>query len=151
MAKVRTSKKGTGGGRASAEAIEKRRAARQLNAVFSGGAKQGPGLDGRTEKRRKRLIKELKEGRGGKPLKPIDVVAHTHELLDLGETLSSLRKLGIKPVKVELTADHLERVKHAQAVYNYRKEAWRMLGVDVTGGDPAPRKRGAGKARKKKA
>src|SRR5262245_37045434 len=99
VAKARTAKKGSGGGRGSIEAIEKRRAARQLNSVFTGGAKQGGVLDGRTEKRRRRLIKELKEGKNGKILKPIEIVSHTHELLELGETLSSLRKAGVKAAR----------------------------------------------------
>ena len=77
--KRRSTAKKTSGGRGSAEAIEKRRAARQLNSLFSGESKRSKGLDGRTEKRRQRLLKELKEGRRGKPLKAIETVAHIRE------------------------------------------------------------------------
>lgn len=119
------------GGRGSKEAIEKRRVARQLNALLMGGSAPSKKLDGRTEKRRARLIKELKQGRRGRPLKPIDVVASVDELLDLGETLSSLRKQGVRPRKTELTDDVREVVDKTQKAYGFRSEAWRMLGLRV--------------------
>ena len=92
---VKLARKSTGG-RGSAEAIEKRRVARQINSLFGGGGGQTGKLDGRTEKRRQRLLKELKEGRAGQPLKPIDIIAHANELLALGETLATIRKNGVK-------------------------------------------------------
>ena len=141
MATKRKSRKSSGG-RGSAEAIEKRRVARQLNSLLTGGSKQGPKLDGRTEKRRKRLIKELKEGKGGTELKPIDVVAHVDELLQIGETLASLKKQGVKPRKTEPTPDVLEVVERTQQAYSFRPEAWRMLGLQLdASGEAAPTKR----------
>src|SRR5690348_13932449 len=82
--------------RGSPEAIEKRRAARMFNDVL-GGLGTGTGkLDGRTEKRRQRLMKELEAGmaRGSRELKPLDVLQRVQELMDLGEPLSSIRKVA---------------------------------------------------------
>ena len=103
-ARTKGSKK-TSGGRGSKEAVQKRRAARNLNTLLTGGSKVSNKLDGRTEKRRQRLVGELKNGRAGKALKPIDFAQHVHELLEMGETISSLKKQGVKQRKVELTPD----------------------------------------------
>lgn len=127
------------GGRGSKEAIEKRRAARQLNTLLTGGAKSSDKVDGRTEKRRRRLIKELKEGRKGQPLKPIDFVTHVDELLDLGETIPSLKKQGVKPRKTEPTREVMEVVRQTQDAYGFRPESWRMLGIQL---ESAPRSAG---------
>jgi hypothetical protein len=121
------------GGRGSAEAIEKRRVARQLNTLFGGGGTGSGKLDGRTEKRRQRLLKELKEGKGGKELKPIEIITHANELLEMGETLSSIRKNGVRAAKIEL-ADSPERadtVMRAQEAYGFRPEVWKLLGIDL--------------------
>src|ERR1700722_14776112 len=48
--------------RGSPEAIEKRRAARLFNDVLGGRGASAQKLDGRTEKRRQRLLKELADG-----------------------------------------------------------------------------------------
>ena len=136
------------GGRGSAEAIEKRRAARQLNALLTGGSSENK-LDGRTEKRRKRLIKELKDGRRGKPLSPIDYVSHVDELIDLGESPASLRKQGVKPRKVEQTPEVTEVVLRAQGAYSFKAQAWKMLGIKLPGADKRKgRPRKVTKARK---
>jgi hypothetical protein len=121
------------GGRGSAEAIEKRRVARQLNTLFSGGSSQPGKVDGRTEKRRQRLMKELKEGKSGQALKPIEIVTHANELLELGETLSGIRKNGIKMPKLDLdgTPDKVETVLRAQDAYGFRPEVWKLLGLDL--------------------
>jgi len=157
-AKKGTTKKNSGGGRGSAEAIEKRRVARQLNAlILGGGDTDKPKLDGRTEKRRKRLIKELKEGRSGKGLKPIDVVLHTNELLEIGETLGSIKKQGVKVQKIDPTPEVQETISRAQKAYGFRIDAWKMLGlvVDAEGNvgvkTRAPRGSAPKKAAKKKA
>jgi hypothetical protein len=131
-------------GRGSPEAVEKRRTARQLNTLLGGGSDKK--LDGRTEKRRKRLIKELKQGRKGTTLKPIDVVSHVDELLSIGETLSSLRKQGVKPRKTELSSEVLDAVRRTQKAYDFRPGAWKMLGIDMDGP-----KKGRSSSRKKKA
>ncbi len=121
------------GGRASAEAIEKRRVARQLNTLFGGGHNQPGKLDGRTEKRRQRLLKELKEGRSGQPLKPIEIIAHAHELLEMGETLTAIRKNGVKTPKLELdgSAEKVATVLRAQEAYGFRPEVWKLLGIEL--------------------
>lgn len=121
------------GGRGSAEAIEKRRVARQLNTLFGGGNNQPGKLDGRTEKRRLRLLKELKDGRSGQPLKPIEIIAHANELLEMGETLSTIRKNGVKTPKLELEAgaERVETVLRAQEAYGFRPEVWKLLGIDL--------------------
>ena len=82
--------------RGSPEAIEKRRAGRLFNDVL-GGRGVGPHKrDGRTEKRRQRMIRELESGkvRGSRELKPLDVLQRVHELLELGEPLRSIRKVA---------------------------------------------------------
>lgn len=146
MAKRRTTKTATkskGGGRGSPEAVAKRRAARSLNTMF-GSAGAGPTRDGRTEKRRQRLLTELQEGeRNGRPLKALEVLVNTNELLELGETLSSIRKRGAKPLKAELSDEDMEIVHRTQQEYGFRPEAWKMLGVDLGGptGTPARRSR----------
>jgi hypothetical protein len=141
---------GGGGGRGSKEAIAKRRTARQLNTLLTGGARTTDRLDGRTEKRRRRLVKELKEGKRGKPLKPIDMVTYVNELFEIGETLASLRKQGVKPRRTELTPEVVAVAKAAQEAYGFRPEAWKMLGIDLPatkGSAPA----GGGKRRRGKA
>jgi hypothetical protein len=126
-------KRGSGGGRGSTEAIEKRRVARQLNALFSASNGEQGKRDGRTEKRRLRLLKELKEGRRGQPLKPIEIVSHADELLSLGETLSSIRKNGVRTAKLELefSSEQLDAVQRTQAAYSFRPEVWKLLGIDL--------------------
>ncbi|MEZ4254638.1 MAG: hypothetical protein R3A78_02845 [Polyangiales bacterium] len=121
-----------GKGRGSREAVEKRRAARALNTLVEslGG---GPQHDGRTERRRKRLLKEAREGRRGQPLKPIDFVTHIDELLRLGETPSSLREHGIKPRKLPDDPRLRTVVERTQSAYQLDPRAWRMLGLRVEG------------------
>jgi hypothetical protein len=146
VARSRSTSKSKGGGRGSPEAIAKRRAARHLNSLFGEGGRSAGALDGRTEKRRRRLLAELKDGRNGRPLKAIEILTHTNELLELGETLSSIRKAGAKPLKSSITDSDRDVIMSTQTEYGFRPEAWKMLGVDISGGESAG-KRG----RKKKA
>ena len=150
MASKKTSKKTAAAlGRGSPEAIAKRRAARQLNTLLTGGVKDPNKIDGRTENRRKRLIRELKDGKRGQQLKPIDFVSHVNELLELGESISSLKKHGVKQRKTEQTPEIMVTAEQTQAAYGFHRDAWRMLGLDVgTSGTP---KRGPARktARKK--
>lgn len=148
MARAKKTRKSSGG-RGSAEAIEKRRVARQLNSLLTGGSKKGAKLDGRTEKRRQRLIKELKSGKAGTELKPIDVVSHVNELLDIGETLASLKKQGVKVRKTEASPEILEIAERTQKAYGFKPDAWKMLGLSV-GAKPAPKKRRPAKKATKK-
>lgn len=121
------------GGRGSAEAIEKRRVARQLNTLFGANGNQAGKLDGRTEKRRQRLLKELKEGKRGQPLKPIEIITHASELLEMGETLATIRKNGLRAHKIELDADDekADAVRRAQEAYQFNPEVWKLLGIDL--------------------
>ncbi len=148
---ARTAKKDSGG-RGSAEAIEKRRVARQLNTLFSGKTGGANKLDGRTAKRRLRLLKELKEGRGGRALKAIEVVSHANELLQMGEALSAIRKNGVKAPRIEVDDSLMKLVARTQAAYGFKPESWKLLGVQLAGDakgaakKPAGRKRGRAKA-----
>lgn len=130
MARAKKAKKSSGG-RGSAEAIEKRRAARRLNALLLGGSKGPAKLDGRTEKRRRRLIKELTVGRAGKDLKPIDLLQHMHELLEIGESIASLRKQGVKMRRTDSSPEILSEVDRVQSAYGFHKDSWKILGVSL--------------------
>ena len=116
--------------RGSPEAIEKRRAARMFNDVLGGGS-AGAKLDGRTEKRRQRLMKELEAGtaRGARELKPLDVLQRVQELMDLGEPLSSIRKVA-KVRKVSIPPESMvEIVGRLQRAYAFRPEVYRFVGI----------------------
>ena len=156
MAKAKASGKAQNR-RGSPEAIEKRRAARIFNDVLGGRhGSSGQKLDGRTEKRRQRLLKELEDGlaRGSRELKPLDVLQRVQELMDLGEPVSAIRKVA----KVRRTAiaegaivDVVERLHKA---YNFRPEAYRFVGIgdDVLRGAGvlgADQRRGRAGAKKK--
>lgn len=117
--------------RGSPEAIEKRVAARMFNDVLGGGGPAGR-RDGRTEKRRQRLLQELESGlaRGARELKPLDILTRVQELLDLGETVSTIRKVAKVPklaIAPELVADVVMRLHKA---YGFRPEAYRFVGID---------------------
>lgn len=133
MAKVRTRPEKIGppaNRRGSPEAIEKRRAGRLFNDVMGGRSSAGK-LDGRTEKRRQRLLRELETGkaRGSRDLKPLDVLQHVQELLELGEPLASIRKVakvkksGIPPEAIVGVVERLHRA------YGFRPEVYRFVGI----------------------
>ena len=123
-------RRGDGKGRGSPEAVEKRRSARALNALFS---QASGGLDGRTERRRKRLLGELKDGRSGEPLSAIDVLTHADELLSLGETMASIKKHGVKPRAVRPEPHLLDAARRAQRAYGLPDEVFELLGLDPKG------------------
>lgn len=158
MARGKTAKKETR--RGSPEAIAKRRAARALNAMFDKGPAADSALDGRTLKRKRRLLKELKEGKGGEPLKAHQVLSYATELFGMGETLSSLRKMKPRvPPTPPLDEGTIAAIRETQANYNFDPGAWKLLGVDIenlgaggaaAGGDEAPKRRKKA-SRKKKA
>jgi hypothetical protein len=117
--------------RGSPEAIEKRRAGRFFNDVL-GGRKSGEGkVDGRTEKRRQRLLRELEKGvaRGTRELKPLDVLQRVQELMELGESVSSIRKVAkvrktaVPPESVVLVVERLHKA------YHFRPETYRFVGI----------------------
>src|SRR5262249_45462439 len=113
--------------RGSPEAIEKRRAARMFNDVLGGRGAASGKLDGRTEKRRQRLMKELEEGlaRGARELKPLDILQRVQELIELGEPLSSIRKVA-KVRKTNLPPESMvDVVGRLQKAYSFRPEVYR--------------------------
>ncbi len=95
------------------------------------GGRSASALDGRTEKRRQRLLTELEtgKGRGSRELKPLDVLTRVQELLELGETVGAIRKvakvrkLGVAP---ELVTDVVSRLHKA---YGFRPVAYRFVGI----------------------
>lgn len=117
--------------RGSPEAIEKRRVARVFNDILGGRGAAAHKLDGRTEKRRQRLLKELEAGkaRGSRELKPLDVLQRVQELMDLGESLSSIRKVTKvrkNAVPPEAIVGVVERLHRA---YSFRPEVYRFVGI----------------------
>ncbi len=118
--------------RGSPEAIEKRRAARRFNDLLSGEARASR-LDGRTEKKRQRLLEELREGHlraSGKGLKPIDILLRVDELLSLGEPVASIKK-ALKPPRPVVTTDEVvDGVKQLHSAYGFRPEAYAFVGID---------------------
>lgn len=117
--------------RGSPEAIEKRRVARVFNDILGGHGASSHKLDGRTEKRRQRLLKELEAGkaRGSRELKPLDILQRVQELMDLGEPLSSIRKVAkVKKsaVSPESIVGVVERLHRA---YSFRPEVYRFVGI----------------------
>jgi hypothetical protein len=119
--------------RGSPDVVEKRRAARAFNEALLGGA--GAALvDGRTERRRRRLLEELSQGtiRGGKrELKPIEVLSRVQELLDLGEPLSSIRKACPKPRPIEATPEIVEGIRRIHEAYTFPAAAYTFVGLDT--------------------
>lgn len=117
--------------RGSPEAIEKRRIARVFNHILGGRGASANKLDGRTEKRRQRLLKELEVGkaRGSHELKPLDVLQRVQELMDLGEPVSSIRKIA-KVRKNGLPAEAIVKVvAELHRLYGFRPETYRFVGI----------------------
>jgi hypothetical protein len=117
--------------RGSPEAIEKRRVARLFNDILGG---RGAGVhkrDGRTEKRRQRLMRELEAGkaRGARELKPLDILQRVNELLDLGEPLSSIRKIAKVRKGTVPPEEMVEVVSRLHKAYGFRPECYRFVGV----------------------
>jgi hypothetical protein len=118
--------------RGSPEAIEKRRVARVFNDILGGHGASANKLDGRTEKRRQRLLKELEAGkaRGSRELKPLDVLQRVQELMDLGEPLSSIRKVT-KVKKSAVSAESIVGVvERLHRAYSFRPEVYRFVGIE---------------------
>jgi hypothetical protein len=117
--------------RGSPEAIEKRRAGRFFNDVLGGRRAGVSKLDGRTEKRRQRLLRELEKGtaRGARELKPLEVLKRVQELMELGEPLRSIRKVA----KVKKTAvppeSVVEVVERLHKAYRFRPETYWFVGI----------------------
>lgn len=138
MPKEKTTAKSARPGRAKApnrrgspEAIEKRRAARMFNDVLGGRGLAAQKLDGRTEKRRQRLLKELEDGisRGSRDLKPLDVLQRVEQLLDLGEPLASIRKISKRRPPPSFPEGVVDVVGRLHKAYGFRPETYRFVGI----------------------
>ncbi|MBX3231901.1 MAG: hypothetical protein KIT84_12045 [Labilithrix sp.] len=118
--------------RGSPEAIEKRRVARVFNDILGGSGSASSKLDGRTEKRRQRLLKELEVGkaRGTRELKPLDVLQRVQELMDLGEPLGSIRKVAKVKKNAVPSESIVGVVERLHKAYNFRPEVYRFVGID---------------------
>ena len=117
--------------RGSPDVVKKRRAARHFNELLAGAS--GPKRDGRTEKRRARMLEELRDGLARatrRPLKPIDVLTRVHDLLALGESLSALRKI-CRPVRaVVMSEEVVAGVKSLHEAYRFAPEIYAFVGID---------------------
>lgn len=122
-----------GNRRGSPEAVQKRRLARKLNSLLTESATAaGARSDGRTERRRKRLLKELEEGTRvpAEGLKPIEVLQHVHELLELGESPAALRKVAKVHPRGDIDVDEAtELLRELHASYGFHPEAYPFLGL----------------------
>jgi hypothetical protein len=121
-------------GRSSPEAIQKRRVARRLNDLLSGRAvTSSDDRDGRTEKRRQRLLSELAEGtkKGAKEsLKPIEILQRVNELLEIGEPMASIRKVArVRGAAALRSENAVEVLREVHAAYGFRPETYRFLGL----------------------
>jgi hypothetical protein len=126
--------------RSSPDVVEKRRAARAFNDVLlnRGGTRAG---DGRTERRRKRLLRELEEGsaRGGKrELKPIDILTRVQALLDLGEALANIKKACPPPKPVTVTPEIVEGLRRLHKAYAFDAVVYGFVGLDLSALKKAP-------------
>ncbi len=126
----------------SREVVERRLLVRKFNRLVEESMKSVPKVDGRQAKRRNRLIEELKKGKKGKPLKPFERVEHVHELLAMGETLTSLRKQGVKTLNVPWNETTLRAAEEIQAKYAFAPAAWRIVGLTFDGEKATVVKRG---------
>ncbi len=128
--------------RGSPEAVEKRRLARKLNKLLTEGSDPSALSDGRTERRRQRLLKELEEGTRAEPptLKPIEVLQHAHDLLTLGEPIASIRKVVRLPARPTIDPDEARSLlAKLQSAYEFRPEAYEFLGLPPEVMPPAVR------------
>jgi hypothetical protein len=124
MARTKAAAAAKSNRRGSPEAIAKRVAARNLNDVLTG-RKAGVLLDGRTEKRRQRLLREVAVAE----IKPVDLLLKVQELLDLGEPVAALRK--VVPVRRSRVAPPgaVEALARMAKAYAISASAYRFLGL----------------------
>ncbi len=136
--------------RGSPEAVAKRRLARKLNRLLTEGSEPA-GLDGRTARRRQRLLQELEEGTRTSPptLKPIEILQRAHDLLALGEPIASLRRVVRLHARPPVDPDEARDLLRAlQSAYDFRPEVYEFLGLppevltSVTQRDPSAPRRG---------
>ena len=115
--------------RGSPQAIEKRKVARLFNDLLLGGPSAK--LDGRTDKRRLRLLRELEAGtgHGDKALKALDLLNHVTELLALGEPMGSLRKARKPPKALPVSEETVSLVRRLHKSYGFPRQAYRWVGI----------------------
>ena len=134
--------------RGSPQAIAKRRAARAFNDLLEPGGRSA--LDGRTQKRILRLKRELSEGVNGqgRSLKPLEILQHVDELLELGESLGELKKLRAPRPQRTLDDELAKLLPDLHAAYGFRVEAYAFVGVSAEAlrraGIKKPRNGGSG-------
>lgn len=119
--------------RASPDVVQKRRVARQFNDLLLGTVGGASRLDGRTEKRRQRLLEELREGaaRGnGAPLKPIDVLSRVAALLALETPLTTIRRVARPARKVIPSDDVVDGIRKLHEAYGFPPEVYAFVGID---------------------
>jgi hypothetical protein len=95
----------------------------------------------RRKRRKDRLLRELRDGRGKSALKPMEVVARLDELLALGERPSDLRPLNAGRFDLKNTPELLALVNEAQATFGFDPRAWRILGVKLPRTDEEKQRR----------
>lgn len=116
--------------RGSPQAIEKRIVGRMFNEVIGGGRAK---LDGRTEKRRRRLLAELGAGtpHGARALKPLQVLMHVTELIAIGESVAAIKKVRKPPRPMPESRETVALVKRLNAAYAFPVASYRFVGVGV--------------------
>ncbi len=65
-------------------------------------------------------------------MKPVDVLQHAAELLDLGETLASLRKVARYDRMFQTVPEDglLAALTNLQSAYRFRVEVYRFVGIE---------------------
>ncbi|MBL8602291.1 MAG: hypothetical protein JNK72_10255 [Myxococcales bacterium] len=131
--------------RGSPEAIARRVVARRLNDLLTHG--EGPAAveDGRTARRRRRLLDALARGTERPDgMKPIEILQAVDTLLGLGETVASLKKvvtLHARPALRPETAAAL--VAALASAYQFRLEAYAFVGLPPPAAAPRRPHRGS--------
>lgn len=115
--------------RGAPEVVAKRRAARLFNDVLLG--RRPAANDGRTERKRRRLLDELASGtsRSGRALTPIDVLTRVQELLELGAALAEIRRACPPPAAPQVTPELVERLRLLQEAYGFMPEVYAFIGL----------------------
>lgn len=117
--------------RRSAETIAKRRAARAFNELLLG-PRRTP--DGRTERRRRRLLRELEaHARGDRTLKPVDLLVRVDALLDLETPLEAIERALPPPPPLPPTPELARRLRALQEAYAFREACFPFVGIALAG------------------
>jgi hypothetical protein len=111
------------------ETIRKRRAARAFNELLLG-PKTAP--DGRHERRRTRLLRELRQHASGKaPLKPVDVLGRVDALLELDTELAVIEAAVPPPPSLPASPELVQRLRALHEAYGFREACYRFVGIDA--------------------